>query len=82
MADMYKNQYTVVVKTIGGTSVTFADSTAEGSGAAALASLEKGADIDAYAGETRTIIPFHAVDNATITLARTTVEKPEDETCQ
>lgn len=82
MAKMYKNQYTVTVKTKGGNTATFADSTAEGAGAAALQALEAGMTIDAMAGENRTIIPFDAVDMATVAFTRTEVDKPADPTCE
>lgn len=82
---MYVNQYTVAVKTLGGTTVTFADSTDAGAGAAAYDSVLKGKDIHANvtSGETTTeyVIPFNAIDSATVTLSRTTAEDPVDSTC-
>lgn len=81
MAKMFKNQYTVTVKTVGGATVEFQDATAEGSAAAVLASLEAGQKIDAYAGETRYIIPYESVDNATVAFTRTETDKPADPTC-
>ena len=82
---MYVNQYTVAVKTLGGTEVTFDDSTDAGAGAAAYAALEAKQDIKANVTSndetTLVIIPFHAVDSAAVSFTRTQAEDPADPTC-
>ena len=82
---MTKNVIEVQVHTLGGTDVTFSDSTDAGSGSAAYAALSGKRDIVApvTADETTSLffIPYHSVDSAAVTITPTEVEDPEDATC-
>lgn len=81
MANMYKNQYKVVVTTKGAYTATFDDSVTAGVGASANAALHAGTDIEGVVGDDYIFIPAKAVDHAVITFSRVSVEKPADETC-
>lgn len=77
----YKNEYSVVITTAAGYSVTADDSTAPGVGAGAWADLQSGSDIRIATATGSVFVPFHAVDHAVVTLNRVTVTPPTDPTC-
>jgi hypothetical protein len=78
---MFKNEYSVEITTSGGYTVTADDATLAGSGSAAMVCLENATDVKIPTATGSTIIPFHAVDHAIVTLTRTTVADPADPTC-
>ncbi len=84
----YENAYTVEIHTLGGTTVTFADSAdTPGAGTSAYTALMGHQDIcglGAVEGgdPANFFIPFHAVDAAIYSLSRTEGEAPVDDTCQ
>lgn len=86
MATANKYNISVVIKTAGGTTHTFADASADGSGAAVVGQLQAKQSVDSIevSGETerRVIIPFSSVDDAIITVEQTTVDAPVDANCE
>lgn len=78
---MYANSYKVTVKTLGGNTIVFDDSTDTGAGAAAYGALDNGQDIKANVSAKLNIVPFNAVDSAVVEVTRSEVDDPTDETC-
>lgn len=72
-----KVSYSVAIKTLGGTSKTVTGD----AGAAAYSALGTHADIVIREEGSVTIIPFHAVDSAVVTITTSTVDDPTDNTC-
>lgn len=68
---------TVTVTTVGGTTFAFTGD----AGASALRSISLGAAIDAVADDTRTIIPFGAINHALTTVESAESEPVEDANC-
>lgn len=81
MATYNKPLYSVAIKTLGGNEFTIADTSSSNSGSAALASIEAKADIRTEASGTITIIPYHAIDSAVVTVTSSSTERPEDANC-
>lgn len=72
MAITYKKALkTIVVKTLGGTTVTVSDTTTEAKASAPLAEFEAYKTMHIQTGENEiTEIPFHAVDSIVVTTAQ------------
>lgn len=81
MAEIKKTSVKAVITTIGGFEYTADDASTPGLGTAAYASLQAERTIVGNEDGTITIIPWHAVDHAVITVTRTSEEAPEDPTC-
>ena len=78
---MTKTQIKVVITTQAAFTATADDSVVAGQGSAAYTAIQ--AHRDVYIdGETRTYIPFDAIDHAVVTITQATVDDPEDPTCQ
>lgn len=71
MATTYKKALkTIVVKTLGGTTVTVSDTVTEGKASAPLAEFEAYKTMHIQTGVNEvTVIPFHAVDSIVVTSA-------------
>lgn len=69
MATTYKKVLkTLVIKTIGGTTVTVADTATEAKASAVLAEFESFKTLHVKTGDSEmTLIPFHAVDSIVVT---------------
>lgn len=78
---MKQTSISVVITTLGGNEFTFADSVSPGLGVAALYALERGQDVIGTAEGSKIIVPYHAIDNAVVTMSTETAEDPEDDTC-
>lgn len=72
MATTYKKVLkTLVIKTIGGTTVTVADTATEAKASAVLAEFEMFKTLHVKTGDAEmTLIPFHAVDSIVVTSAQ------------
>lgn len=81
MAEVKKTSVQAVITTIGGFEYTADDATTPGVGTAAYGSLMAERTIIGNDSGTITIIPWHAVDHAVVTITRTSEEAPEDPTC-
>lgn len=83
MAKYNKALKTIVVKTIGGTTVNAADTTAEAIASNALAEFEMFKTMHIKTGENElTLVPFHAVDNIKVTTSTSEVEKADAYGCE
>ena len=76
-----KAQYKVEITTMCGETVTADDATVSGQGVAAYMALDRGMKVVVREDGKITIVPFHAVCKADVTITSTDVEKPEDTVC-
>lgn len=81
MATYNKPLYSVAVTTLGGNEFTIADTSSSNSGSAAVAAIEHKADIRTEESGTITIIPYHAIDNAVVTVSSSSADYPVDANC-
>lgn len=72
-----KVSYSVALKTLGGTTKTVSGD----AGAAVFSALGAQQDLKIKEEGGWTIIPFHAVDSAVVTITNSTVDDPVDATC-
>lgn len=77
----YKNNVKVVITTGANFELTADDAVKAGQGTAAYAELQRQGDVWVDDGTKITFVPFHAIDHAVITLARTQVTDPVDDNC-
>lgn len=78
MAISYKKALkTLTIKTVGGTTVTAADTAKDPIGSDALAEFEAKATIHVREEAGVTEIPFHAVDTVKVAVATTDVTRPD-----
>lgn len=80
MATFKKPLKTIVIKTLGGTTVNAADTATDPIASDALRDFEHGGIIHVRKENGETLIPFHAVDNIEVTSSLTEVTK-EDAIC-
>ena len=83
MATTYKKALkTIVIKTLGGTTVTVADTAADPKASNALAEFEMCKTMHIVTGEDEmTLIPFHAVDSIVVTTTQSENITREDPYC-
>lgn len=77
MATYNKTLKTIVVKTIGGTTVNAADTTTAPIASNALAEFEAYKTMHIKTADGYTLVPFHAVDSITVTEAQSEVTRPD-----
>lgn len=78
MATTYtKALKTITVKTLGGTTVTAADTAEQSIASNALAEFEAFQTMHIPGEESETLIPFHAVDSIVVTVSSTEVTKAD-----
>lgn len=79
---MTKTQYSVDITTKGGYNVVADDAVVEGAGSAANIQIEQMQDIKFATATGFTVIPYHALDHAIVTVSIATVVDPVDPTCE
>lgn len=83
MAKYPKGLKTIEVHTIGGATITAADTAEKGIASNALSEFEKFSTMHIATGENEiTLVPFHAVDHIVVTTSTTEVERPDPYGCE
>lgn len=73
---------TIVIKTLGGTTINAADTATDPIASDALAEFEMFKTMHVRTAEGVTEVPFHAVDNIAVTSSNTEVEKADPYGCE
>lgn len=81
MATYNKKLNTITVKTLGGTTVTAADTASKPIASDALAAFERFETMKIVGEDKITLIPFHAVDSIEVTESKSEVTKPDAYYC-
>lgn len=83
MAKFPKGLKTIEVHTIGGATITAADTAKKGIASNALSEFDMGKTMHIDTGENETtLVPFHAVDHIVVTTSKTEVERPDPYGCE